>query len=81
MNVGAGMNLILTPLVVDMLYEANITEEHNPDVFGDAGTYALVYWFLCAAFGLAASVGPAWSDVCTKGSIGRPLWYHSLLFA
>ena len=61
MSVGTGMNLILTPLAADMLYEANIIEEHNADVFGDAGTYALVYSFLCAAFGLATSVGPAWS--------------------
>lgn len=60
-NIGTGMNLILTPLAADMLYEANIIEEHNQDVFGDAGTYALVYSFLCAAFGLATSVGPAWS--------------------
>ena len=61
MNAGTGMNLILTPLAADMLYEANIIEEQNPDLFGDAGTYALVYSFLCAAFGLATSVGPAWS--------------------
>ncbi|KAL8919080.1 MAG: hypothetical protein Q9208_006964 [Pyrenodesmia sp. 3 TL-2023] len=61
LTLGTGMNLILTPLAADMLYEANIIEEHNPDVFGDAGTYALVYSFLCAAFGLATSVGPAWS--------------------
>ena len=60
-NAGTGMNLILTPLAADMLYEANIIEEHNPDLFSDAGTYALVYSFLCAAFGLATSVGPAWS--------------------
>lgn len=61
MDAGTGMNLILTPLAADMLYEANIIEEHNADVFGDTGTYALVYSFLCAAFGLATSVGPAWS--------------------
>lgn len=54
------MNLILTSLAADMLYEANIIEEDNLDLFGDAGTYALVYSFLCAAFGLATSVGPAW---------------------
>ncbi|KAI4205116.1 MAG: hypothetical protein LQ346_001513 [Caloplaca aetnensis] len=60
-TLGTGMNLILTPLAADMLYEADIIEEQNPDVFGDAGTYALVYSFLCAAFGLATSVGPAWS--------------------
>lgn len=44
-----------------MLYEADILEEHNPEVFGDAGTYALVYSLLCAALGLATAVGPAWS--------------------
>ncbi|KAL9584484.1 MAG: hypothetical protein Q9212_002096 [Teloschistes hypoglaucus] len=60
-TLGIGMNLILTPLAADMLYEANIIEEQNPDVFGDAGAYALVYSFLCAAFGLGTSVGPAWS--------------------
>ncbi|KAL8903079.1 MAG: hypothetical protein Q9207_004158 [Kuettlingeria erythrocarpa] len=60
-TLGTGMNLILTPLAADMLYKANIIEEQNPDVFGDAGTYALVYSFICAAFGLATSVGPAWS--------------------
>lgn len=60
MNAGTGMNLILTSLAADMLYEANIIEEDNLDLFGDAGTYALVYSFLCAAFGLATSVGPAW---------------------
>ncbi|KAL8640415.1 MAG: hypothetical protein Q9228_002665 [Teloschistes exilis] len=60
-TLGTGMNLILTPLAADMLYEANIIEEQNPDVFGDAGAYALVYSFLCAAFGLGTSVGPAWS--------------------
>ncbi|KAI4267554.1 MAG: hypothetical protein L6R38_008203 [Xanthoria sp. 2 TBL-2021] len=60
-TLGTGMNLILTPLAADMLYEANIIEEQYPDVFGDAGTYALVYSFLCVAFGLATSVGPAWS--------------------
>lgn len=46
-----------------MLYEADILEEHNPETFGDAGTYALVYSLLCAALGLATAVGPAWSGL------------------
>lgn len=57
------MNLILTPLAADMLYEGDILEENNPDVFGDVGTYALVYSLLCAALGLATAVGPAWSGL------------------
>ena len=46
-----------------MLYEADILEENNPEVFGAAGTYALVYSLLCAALGFATAVGPAWSGL------------------
>lgn len=55
--------MILTPLAADMLYEGDILQEHNPDVFGDVGTYALVYSLLCAALGLTTAVGPAWSGL------------------
>ena len=51
--------MILTPLSVDMMYEADILEEENPDVFGEAGSHARVYSLLCVAFGLATSIGPA----------------------
>ncbi|KAI4257407.1 MAG: hypothetical protein L6R42_005680, partial [Xanthoria sp. 1 TBL-2021] len=43
-----------------MSYEADILAEENPDVFGEAGSHAKVY-SLCAAFGLAIAVGPAWT--------------------
>ena len=55
------MNLILTPLSADMFYEADILEENNPDIFGEAGSYAQVYSLLCAALGFATAVGPAWT--------------------
>lgn len=44
-----------------MFYEAGILEEENPNVFGEAGSYAQVYSLLCAALGFATAVGPAWS--------------------
>ena len=44
-----------------MFYEADILEEENPTVFGEAGSYAQVYALLCAALGLATAVGPAWT--------------------
>lgn len=44
-----------------MFYEADILEEENPNVFGEAGSYAQVYSLLCAALGFATAVGPAWS--------------------
>ena len=44
-----------------MFYEADILEENNPGVFGEAGSYAQVYSLLCAALGLATAVGPAWT--------------------
>ena len=44
-----------------MFYEADILEEENPDVFGEAGSYAQVYSLLCAALGFATAVGPAWT--------------------
>ena len=55
------MNLILTPLSADMFYEADILQKSNPDVFGEAGSYAQVYSLLCAALGFATAVGPAWT--------------------
>lgn len=58
---GTGVDLILTPLSADMFYEAAILEEKNPDVFGEAGSYAQVYSLLCAALGFATAVGPAWT--------------------
>ncbi|KAL8754083.1 MAG: hypothetical protein Q9199_004581 [Rusavskia elegans] len=58
---GLGIQLILTPLSADMSYEADILAEENPDVFGEAGSHAKVYSLLCAAFGLATAVGPAWT--------------------
>ena len=44
-----------------MFYEADVLEENNPDVFGEAGSYAQVYSLLCAALGFATAVGPAWT--------------------
>lgn len=46
-----------------MLYEADILEEKNPEVFGEAGTYVLVYSLLCAALDFATAVGPALSGL------------------
>ena len=53
----------MTPLAADMLYEADILEQTNPDIFGNAGAYALVYSLLCASQGLATAAGPAWSGL------------------
>lgn len=44
-----------------MFYEVDVLEEENPDVFGEAGSYAQVYSLLCAALGFATAVGSAWS--------------------
>ncbi|KAI4246349.1 MAG: hypothetical protein L6R40_002017 [Gallowayella cf. fulva] len=61
--IGIGAELILLPLSADMLYEADILEEENPDVFGEAGSYSKVYSLECAVTGLAVAAGPAWSGL------------------
>ena len=60
---GIGVNLILTPLAVDVFYESELLEKEHKDVFGKAAAYAQVYSLLCAALGFATAVGPAWSGL------------------
>lgn len=62
--------MILTPLSADMFYEADVLEDDNPDVFGEAGSYAQVYSLLCAALGFATAVGRHGLGLCTKRLIG-----------
>ena len=59
-NAGIGVNVILTPLAADMFYEAERLEKKNPEVFGEAGTYAQVYSLFCTALGSATAMGPTW---------------------
>ena len=81
MNAGTGMNLILTPLAADMLYEANIIEEHNPDGLAMPGRTPWCTRSYVLPLASPLPLAPHGRVSFMKRSIGRSLWYRSLLFA
>lgn len=63
---GAGLTIVLTPVLAEFSYTVGTKEKKHPGLFGEKGAYAQAYGLFNCAFAGGMLVGPLWAGTVVQ---------------
>ncbi|KAL9044044.1 MAG: hypothetical protein Q9214_002791 [Letrouitia sp. 1 TL-2023] len=63
---GAGLTIVLTPVLAEFSYMVETKEKKHPGLFGEKGAYAQAYGLFNCAFAGGMLVGPLWAGTVVQ---------------